>query len=109
LCVNRLFSFGIKQGCTNDDNPFGKARYRVAGAYLEFFGAITRTYSANKKLAFVLPEELRPAQPVEVQTLLDLEENTAEAMLLIATDGNAEILSLARYRCDLDLFCCSVF
>jgi hypothetical protein len=64
---------------------------------VELFGAISRVYKAEKTLAFVLPEDCRPAYPVELQAPLDPGEETAEAMLLIGTDGQAFLLSLARY------------
>jgi hypothetical protein len=87
----------LLEGHSNDETPYGKARYRTAGTTVELFGAISRVYKADKTLAFVLPEDCRPAYPVELQAPLDPAENTAEAMLLIGTDGQAFLLSLARY------------
>ena len=82
----------------SNQTTYGQARYRLAGSTLQLFGAILRDYSADKTLAFVLPEDARPTAPAEVQALLDPNENTtAEAMLLIGTDGQAFLLSLARF------------
>lgn len=86
----------LEDGCTNDDNPFGMARYRTAGDYIEFYGALTRNFSTERTLAFVLPEELWPKAPVEAQVFVDIEANTAEAVLFIGTDGRGEIMSLTR-------------
>ncbi len=87
----------LLEGHSNDETPYGKARIRTAGHIVELFGAISRVYKADKTLAFVLPEDVWPAAPVELQAPLDPSEDTAEAVLLIGTDGQAFLYSLARY------------
>ncbi len=68
----------------------------MAGDFLEFFGAITRTFTTEKTCVFILPEELKPSAAIEAQLLVDVDANTAEGILFIGTDGRGEILSLTR-------------
>ncbi len=87
----------LEEGHSNDETPYGKARYRTAGNAVQLFGAISRVWKAEPTLALVLPEELWPAQAQELQAFLDPEDDTAEAVLTISPQGEGRLLSLARY------------
>ena len=88
----------LLEGHSNEGTPYGKARVRHFGNTVQMFGAVFRTYSADKTLAFELPEEVRPNRAVEMQVLLDpAVEESCEGMVFVSPEGKVELLSLARF------------